>query len=60
MIEMADQEPPHTATHPMRVIFIIPSRPPPTCKDPSKFSSGFNAFIARCLVKDQVLFATGL
>lgn len=53
VIEMADLEPPHTAIHPMRVIFIIPSRPPPTLKEPSKFSSTMNDFIARCLVKEQ-------
>lgn len=30
----------------------IPSRPPPTVQDPTRFSPEFNDFIARCLVKD--------
>lgn len=37
----------------MRVIFIIPSRPPPTLTNPESFSPEMNAFIARCLTKDQ-------
>ncbi len=53
IIEMAELEPPNCAVHPMRVIFIIPSRPPPTLTKPADFSAAMNAFIARCLTKDQ-------
>lgn len=30
LIEMAEQRPPYSNIHPMRAIFMIPSRPPPT------------------------------
>ena len=33
LIEMAEGEPPYSNIHPMRAIFMIPSRPPPP--DPS-------------------------
>jgi serine/threonine protein kinase len=53
IIEMAELEPPNCAVHPMRVIFIIPSRPPPTLTKPGDYSPAMNSFIARCLTKDQ-------
>jgi len=30
LIELAEQKPPYSNIHPMRAIFMIPSRPPPT------------------------------
>lgn len=51
-IEIAEGNPPNSDVHPMRVIFMIPSRPPPTLTDPIKWSDEFNDFIARCLIKD--------
>ncbi|KAL6064718.1 non-specific serine/threonine protein kinase [Balamuthia mandrillaris] len=51
-IEMAEMEPPYSNIHPMRAIFMIPSRPPPRLSDPSKWSKEFNDFVARCLTKD--------
>ncbi|CAM9737126.1 unnamed protein product [Chrysoparadoxa australica] len=50
-IEMAEGNPPLHKVHPMRAIFMIPSKPPPTLKEPEKWSPEFNAFIAACLVK---------
>lgn len=50
-IEMAQGKPPYADVHPMRVIFMIPSRPPPKLDQPEEFSSELNDFIARCLVK---------
>eukprot|EP00474_Spongospora_subterranea_P004841 CRZ05299.1 hypothetical protein [Spongospora subterranea] len=50
--EMAIGTPPHANIHPMRVIFIIPTKPPPTLPDPSQWSVQFNDFLLRCLVKD--------
>lgn len=50
-IEMADGNPPYYEYSPMRVLSLIPHNPPPTVKDPSKWSSDFNEFIAKCLVK---------
>jgi serine/threonine protein kinase len=51
-IEMAVGEPPHSAVHPMRAIFMIPNSPAPTLPDPSLFSDDFNYFLKRCLAKD--------
>ncbi|KAG4101129.1 serine/threonine kinase 3 [Neocallimastix lanati (nom. inval.)] len=50
-IEMAQGYPPYNNIHPMRAIFVIPSRPPPTLEQKEKFSDEFNEFIALCLVK---------
>jgi len=50
-IEMAQGHPPYNNIHPMRAIFVIPSRPPPKLEQPEKFSDDFNDFIALCLVK---------
>lgn len=51
-IEMAEGEPPLSQMHPMRAIFMIPNRPPPTLKAPEHFSPLLNDFIATCLQKD--------
>lgn len=51
-IEMAEGEPPLSQMHPMRAIFMIPNRPPPTLKAPEHFSALFNDFIMTCLQKD--------
>jgi serine/threonine protein kinase len=52
-IEMAEGKPPLSGIHPMRAIFQIPSRSPPTLTNPEKWSADFNDFIAKCCVKDQ-------
>ena len=54
-IEMAQGQPPHSQMHPMRAIFLIPSRPPPTLLRASDFSVHFNDFLAKCLQKDPEL-----
>lgn len=54
-IEMAEGEPPLSQMHPMRAIFMIPNRPPPTLKAPEHFSPLLNDFIATCLQKDPQL-----
>lgn len=51
-IEMAEGAPPLADIHPMRSIFLIPSRPPPTLTEPSKWSSEFNDFLAQALKKE--------
>jgi serine/threonine protein kinase len=51
-IEMAQGAPPYHNIHPMRAIFMIPSKPPPTLEDPTKWGKEFNDFIAKCLVKN--------
>jgi len=52
VIEMAEGRPPHSEMHPMRVIFIIPSRPPPTMTEPEKWSPELNDFVKKCLMRD--------
>jgi len=51
-IEMAEGKPPYSNIHPMRAIFMIPSRPPPKLTEPDKWSKDFNDFIAQCLIKN--------
>jgi len=51
-IEMAEMNPPLSSMHPMRAIFLIPTRDPPTLTDPEEWSDEFNDFIACCLIKD--------
>ena len=57
-IEIAEGNPPNSDVHPMRVIFMIPSRPPPTLTNPAKWSDEFNDFIAKCLVKNPKMRPT--
>jgi len=52
IIEMAEMEPPYSNIHPMRAIFMIPSRPPPKLQHPDDFSPEMNDFLALCLQKD--------
>ncbi|CAB3399892.1 unnamed protein product [Caenorhabditis bovis] len=50
-IEMAEGRPPYSDIHPMRAIFMIPTKPPPTFKKADEWSTEFNDFIKCCLVK---------
>jgi len=61
-IEMAESKPPYSNIHPMRAIFMIPSRPPPRLTEPDKWSKEFNDFIFKTLTKspDQRPNATEL
>jgi len=52
LIEMAEQRPPYSNIHPMRAIFMIPSRPPPTLTEPDKWSADFNDIVRLCVTKD--------
>lgn len=52
LIEMAQGKPPHWEVHPMRVIFLIPTQPPPQLTEKEKWSAPFHDFLAKCLVKD--------
>eukprot|EP01104_Vermistella_antarctica_P013619 TRINITY_DN4153_c0_g1_i1.p1 TRINITY_DN4153_c0_g1~~TRINITY_DN4153_c0_g1_i1.p1 ORF type:complete len:448 (-),score=126.98 TRINITY_DN4153_c0_g1_i1:8-1351(-) len=51
-IEMAESRPPYSNIHPMRAIFMIPNRPPPSLTESAKWSDEFNDFVARCLTKN--------
>ncbi|CAM9773716.1 unnamed protein product, partial [Phaeothamnion confervicola] len=50
-IELAEGHPPHHKVHPMRAIFLIPSRPPPTLREPENWSPEFRNFLEHCLCK---------
>jgi serine/threonine protein kinase len=52
MVEMAQGQPPYADIHPMRAIFIIPTKDSPTLEDPSRWSAEMNDFLSKCVVKD--------
>jgi len=54
-IEMADGVPPHFDKHQMRAMFLIPSLPPPTVKQPDNFTAPFNELLAKILIKDPAV-----
>ncbi|XP_057179094.1 myosin-IIIa isoform X2 [Triplophysa rosa] len=51
-IELGDGDPPLADLHPMRALFKIPRNPPPTLHQPELWTSEFNDFICKCLIKD--------
>ena len=51
-LELADGRPPYAEIHPMRAIFMIPTKPAPTLREPHRFSEAFGDFLAKCLVKN--------
>jgi serine/threonine protein kinase len=52
VIEMAEGVPPHFDVHPMRVLFLIPTSPPPRLKAGGGWSEALRDFVARCLTVD--------
>lgn len=57
-IEMAEGKPPYADIHPMRAIFMIPTNPPPTFRNPDQWSPEFLDFVKKCLVKNPENRAT--
>ncbi|XP_043196416.1 serine/threonine-protein kinase 3-like isoform X1 [Amphibalanus amphitrite] len=51
-LEMAEGRPPYGDIHPMRAIFMIPTKPPPSFRDLNQWSAEFIDFVQRCLVKN--------
>jgi len=51
-LEMAEGKPPHADIHPMRAIFMIPTKPPPFFKTADKWSKDMQDFVQKCLVKN--------
>mmetsp|Transcript_18982 Transcript_18982/g.23351 ORF Transcript_18982/g.23351 Transcript_18982/m.23351 type:complete len:517 (-) Transcript_18982:312-1862(-) len=51
-IEMAEGQPPHANLHPMRAIFIIPTKPAPSLQDLDAWSPEMLDFIRCCCKKD--------
>jgi serine/threonine kinase 3 len=50
---MYEGRPPYADIHPMRAIFLIPTKKPPTIRNP-ECSSDFIDFLSKCLVKISV------
>lgn len=50
-IEMYEGKPPYADIHPMRAIFMIPTKPAPTFKEAHKCSTVFVEYVSKCLVK---------
>ena len=46
-LEMAEGRPPYGDIHPMRAIFMIPTKPPPSFRDLNQWSSEFIDFVQR-------------
>lgn len=57
-LEMAEGKPPYGDIHPMRAIFMIPTKPPPSFRQPDKWSAEFIDFVSVCLVKNPEERAT--
>ena len=57
-LEMAEGKAPYAEIHPMRAIFMIPTKPPPSFHQPDRWSPGFIDFVSRCLVKNPDSRAT--
>ncbi|KAG8196413.1 hypothetical protein JTE90_009045 [Oedothorax gibbosus] len=51
-LEIAEGKPPYGDIHPMRAIFMIPAKPPPSFRDPDRYTPEFIDFVSRCLVKN--------
>ncbi|KYQ90409.1 putative protein serine/threonine kinase [Tieghemostelium lacteum] len=52
-IEMAESKPPNFNLTPIKVIFVIPFRNPPTLEKPDQWSREFNDFVTQCLKKES-------
>ncbi|CAG0883724.1 unnamed protein product [Darwinula stevensoni] len=57
-LEMAEGKPPYGDIHPMRAIFMIPTKPPPSFRQPDQWSPEFIDFVTGCLVKNPEQRAT--
>eukprot|EP01105_Mastigella_eilhardi_P020271 TRINITY_DN4815_c0_g1_i1.p1 TRINITY_DN4815_c0_g1~~TRINITY_DN4815_c0_g1_i1.p1 ORF type:complete len:954 (-),score=341.97 TRINITY_DN4815_c0_g1_i1:62-2923(-) len=52
MLEFAHGQPPLSDIHPMKAIFQIPIRKPPTLTNPGAWSSSFPDILEKCLARD--------
>ncbi|KAM3960912.1 serine/threonine-protein kinase hippo isoform 2-T2 [Aphomia sociella] len=57
-LEMAEGKPPYGDIHPMRAIFMIPTKPPPSFREPDQWSGEFIDFVSQCLIKNPEERAT--
>ena len=44
---MAEGKPPYGDIHPMRAIFMIPTKPPPSFREPDQWQPDFIDFVKR-------------
>ncbi|WAR16267.1 STK3-like protein [Mya arenaria] len=51
-LEMAEGKPPYGDIHPMRAIFMIPTKPPPSFRNPDRWTPEFIDFVSKCLIKN--------
>lgn len=51
-LEMAEGKPPYGDIHPMRAIFMIPTKPPPSFREPDRWTPEFIDFVSLCLIKN--------
>lgn len=51
-LEMAEGKPPYGDIHPMRAVFMVPTKPPPSFREPDKWSPEFIDFVGACLLKN--------
>jgi serine/threonine protein kinase len=52
VVELAEGAPPHANLHPLRAIFVIPTKPAPTLADPDNWSPEMMDFVRCCCQKD--------
>ena len=51
-LEMAEGEPPNLRENPMKALYLTATGPPPSLSEKHKWSTEFNRFIEKCLIKD--------
>lgn len=51
-LELADGEPPLLDLPPLRALFLIATQPPPTLREPEKWTEEFKDFLQSCLAKN--------
>ncbi|GIX95583.1 hypothetical protein CEXT_792181 [Caerostris extrusa] len=56
--EVIQEVAPYADIHPMRAIFMIPTKPPPSFRELDNWSAEFIDFVSRCLVKNPAERAT--
>ncbi|KAH3760961.1 STE/STE20 protein kinase [Pelomyxa schiedti] len=52
LFELSEGAPPLAQHHPMKALLMIPYRDPPKFANPSQWSSHFNNFLSRCVVRE--------
>jgi serine/threonine kinase 3 len=48
-LELAEREPPHITTPPVRTVYLVSTMPAPNLKNPAEFSPEFQNFVTICM-----------